>query len=132
MPVSRWKSTRRKCPRGARADRGLSRCAGPRAGVVTTYRPGRSLTTYLPVRLVLAWALIFPSRLNWRSSPLAGSSHGSPTRQTGIVGPRMTMPRRPEAVREAAAPANAEASASAADAITSARMTGFCPTSCAS
>jgi hypothetical protein len=76
---------------------------------------------YLPVWLVLTCALTRPSRLNWSTSPFAGASHGFPSWQTGVVGPRITTPRRPEAVRESAAPANAETSASAADAITSAR-----------
>jgi hypothetical protein len=89
--------------------------------VVTTYLPGRNLTWYQPVWLVLTCALIRPSRLNWSSSPFAGSSQGTPTRQTGVVGPRMTIPRKPEALREPAAPAKAEASARPADAITSAR-----------
>jgi hypothetical protein len=94
---------------------------------VTTYLPGRSLTRNLPVWLVLTCALILPSRLNWRSNPFAGSSQASPTLQTGVVGPRMTMPRKPEALREAAAPANVEASASPAVAITSARTAGTVP-----
>lgn len=40
---------------------------------------------------------------------MAGASQGSPSRQIGFVGPRITTPRNPEAVPEAAAPASGEA-----------------------
>ena len=81
------------------------------------------MTRYLPVWFVLTCALTRPLRLNTSTSPFAGASHES-SWQMGDVGPRMTTPRSPEAVRESAVPANAEASASIANPSTSARTAG--------
>jgi hypothetical protein len=48
------------------------------------------VTRYQPLLFVVAVATTLPLREKISFTPLAGSVQGTPTRQTGIVGPRFT------------------------------------------
>src|SRR5262245_43602008 len=69
---------------------------------------------YQPRWFVVAVATTLPERENLSLTPLAGSSQGTPTRQTGMTGPLLTRPRRP--VVAVPPPAEPEPSARAASA----------------
>src|SRR6266516_5398224 len=77
--------------------------------------------------VVLTRATTRPARLNCSTTPAAGFSHGSPTLQTGLIGPSITTPWSPETGAEAAAPAKHRASARAASMRAAERTAGTLP-----
>lgn len=62
----------------------------------TEYEPGASWTRYVPVELVTTDFTARPSRMKVSLTPAAGFEHGTPASQTGVIGPRDTVPKRPE------------------------------------
>src|SRR5260221_14332188 len=60
----------------------------------TVYVPGASRTVYRPWAPTFTRVAVRPSLLKTRTAPTAGSLQGIPTRQTGVIGPRVTTPER--------------------------------------
>jgi len=58
--------------------------------MATTRRLSPRALAVLAIAFVVAVATILPARENLSLTPFAGAVQGTPTRQTGIVGPRFT------------------------------------------
>ena len=71
----------------------------------TWYRPGGSWIRYRPSVSVVTRPTTVPLREKSRVACFAGASHGCSAAQTGLIGPRVTMPRSP--LGRVAAPAGA-------------------------
>src|SRR6188768_4225094 len=104
MPVSIEKSIVVKRPEATRTTTGSS----PRPTVVvvareTRYRAGARRIRYRPDTSVVARATTRPSRQNSSVTWPAGALQGCSATQTGLVGPRVTVPVSP--LREPAADA---------------------------
>src|SRR5215467_8089535 len=99
MPVSIEKSTRFAAPARTITAAGSRRRTEER----TVYGPGARRTRHEPSLRTVTRATTAPPRVNERTAPAAGAVHGSSATHVGVIGPRVTVPNRPE--RAVVAPA---------------------------
>ena len=102
------KSTRRKRAFATHARRGNGITPNGFAFVLTVYTPGASRMRYRPSALVRTRATAPLLRRKVSVTPAAGPEQGTSVRQTGWVGPFVTVPKSPLGD---AAPATAPVSA---------------------